>query len=374
MIEFIVRPLSDADAFLTAYRALFPRCEGAGIFQSPPWMELWIESVPAEINLWTVEARRDGETVLLGVFGARARRPFAALAPKCVRLFEFDLPQYDAVYTEYNDFLVAADAPSEIREHALLAAAEQLGPLDELVIRNARETLVSAGRRLAQAQGRKIRILRTQPTFTVNLSSVRAAGGDYLATRSAAFRRQIRRSAALYEARGALSLRLAAGAAERERAWSALTRLHKRARTARGAGGAFGNEAFSSFHRKFCERFPENAHLMELRAGDDVIAVLYNLMFEGRAYSYQSGFAPEADNRLKPGLLAHCMAIDFYAERGAQTYDLLAGDAPYKRRLADKSETLTSFSIDLANGAVSRARSFIRSARTALQSLGMRRT
>jgi hypothetical protein len=39
------------------------------------------------------------------------------------------------------------------------------------------------------------------------------------------------------------------------------------------------------------------------------------------------------DNRHRPGLIAHAMAIELARERGLRVYDFLAGDAHYKAML-----------------------------------------
>jgi CelD/BcsL family acetyltransferase involved in cellulose biosynthesis len=50
-------------------------------------------------------------------------------------------------------------------------------------------------------------------------------------------------------------------------------------------------------------------------------------------YSYQSGFNYEEDNRLKPGLVSHRVAIEHCLAAGDAVYDFLAGDDRYKRSL-----------------------------------------
>lgn len=43
---------------------------------------------------------------------------------------------------------------------------------------------------------------------------------------------------------------------------------------------------------------------------------------------------------MKPGLLAHALAIQYYAENGRAEYDFLAGDSQYKRSLTSQSRPL----------------------------------
>jgi len=67
-----------------------------------------------------------------------------------------------------------------------------------------------------------------------------------------------------------------------------------------------------------------------------VLGYLYNFEYGERVYSYQSGFSYSDDNRHRPGLLAHALAIEQARQRGMRVYDFLAGDAPYKARLGQK--------------------------------------
>src|SRR3546814_15671611 len=43
---------------------------------------------------------------------------------------------------------------------------------------------------------------------------------------------------------------------------------------------------------------------------------LYNFFYRDRVYAYQSGFPRHADNRLKPGLLSHHLAIQMSRANG----------------------------------------------------------
>jgi CelD/BcsL family acetyltransferase involved in cellulose biosynthesis len=61
---------------------------------------------------------------------------------------------------------------------------------------------------------------------------------------------------------------------------------------------------------------------------------LYQFRHKGHVYSYQSGFHYERDNRLKPGLVSHRLAIEHSLSAGDAVYDFLGGDDRYKRSLA----------------------------------------
>jgi CelD/BcsL family acetyltransferase involved in cellulose biosynthesis len=77
--------------------------------------------------------------------------------------------------------------------------------------------------------------------------------------------------------------------------------------------------------------FPRGA-IQVLRA--EGVGVLYNFVDRGRVYFYQSGFHYSPDNRLKPGLVMHYLAVEHcLSNPELAEYDFLAGDSQYKRSL-----------------------------------------
>jgi CelD/BcsL family acetyltransferase involved in cellulose biosynthesis len=57
---------------------------------------------------------------------------------------------------------------------------------------------------------------------------------------------------------------------------------------------------------------------------------------------YQSGFIEVDDNRLKPGLSTHAACMQECMNRGFLAYNFLAGEARYKRELANSERMLKS--------------------------------
>lgn len=73
--------------------------------------------------------------------------------------------------------------------------------------------------------------------------------------------------------------------------------------------------------------------LIRVTRGGTPIGYLYNLVHRRRVYSYQSGFLFEADPRLKPGLVSHCLCIEMHEREGDEVYDFMAGESRYKSNL-----------------------------------------
>ncbi len=345
MTDVSVRPLEDAAAFLTRWSALYQSTEYRSFYQSPAWMKAWLESVGGETALHVIEASESGKTLMMGVVGTGPRRP-ALFGLKEIRLHETGDPALDDIYVEYNDFLAAPEAGPQLRLKMLGALAETFGEADAIVFRNARAPLADAIREWAALNGWDCVSLSMQPVYVIDLRAMREAVGTFLDSLSGSFKTKLRRAMDGYEKRGALACRIATIDAEREGAWDKLVALHQASWRARGKPGVFANEKFVAFHRRLQRETPEAVHLIEVICGDETIGVVYNFVQENRILNYQSGFKLEEDNKLTPGFVCHALACQHYLDEGFDAYDLLAGEADYKKRLGVEAEVLTSLALE----------------------------
>ena len=105
---------------------------------------------------------------------------------------------------------------------------------------------------------------------------------------------------------------------------------------------SLASPAVVDFHYRFIERLWAGGHVDLIRGGSSDVAVgyLYNFVLCGKVFFFQSGFNYQEAASLSPGLLVHSMAIEYYRLRGAREYDFLAGDARYKRSLANRHRDL----------------------------------
>ena len=119
--------------------------------------------------------------------------------------------------------------------------------------------------------------------------------------------------------------------------------LHNQTWAQRGQTGAFHNNYLAEFHRNLI-RFRLQSGEIQLVAifiDDLLLGVIYNFVYRGQIYNYQSGLNYKSNiNKCKPGLLIHTLAIQHYADSGYLYYDLLAGDSQYKRTLATDGASL----------------------------------
>ncbi len=139
----------------------------------------------------------------------------------------------------------------------------------------------------------------------------------------------------LYERmHGPLRLRPAPDAATALAWLDALAALHVARWRRRGRPSAFAREDFRTFHRRLVAGAPEVGRLFRLDAGGTPLGFLYLLCWRDHAFFYAGGFDFPPDNRLKPGLVAHALAVARLRAEGFRVYDLGAGSEPYKAELA----------------------------------------
>lgn len=171
---------------------------------------------------------------------------------------------------------------------------------------------------------------------------LRSGDDDYLDSKSYLSgnrRQQIRRSMRHYEKRyGELPVLDAPVSVEQALEWFAsMGQLHGRYWRSRGWPGAFANPKWVAMHEALIQRlWPQQAvQLLRLRSGQQTLGYLYNTRWNGVESSMQSGFDYPEDNRLKPGLIAHSLAIRAAFAAGCERYDFLMGEASYKASLSN---------------------------------------
>jgi len=301
---------------------LEPRAEG-NFFLSWRWIDTWLRATG--VRPWLVRATENDRPAALGLLTpCRRKRHFLSVNQLC--LHETGVAEFDALTMEYNDFLVARTAPADMRDQ-ILRALQSGGPdWDELALSGIAPEIAS----LAEAAGLHVETDRRSPVFGVDLGA--GAWEDGL---SPNLRAQIRQSRAFAERSGPLTLDPARDTKQALEFFDELVGLHTAYWQGRNKPGAFATDFSRAFHRTLIagQTGLADVELLRLAAGNQVLGYLYNFHYQGRVYNYQSGFSYGDDNRHRPGLIAHAMAITLAQSRGARVYDFLAGDAHYKARL-----------------------------------------
>ena len=83
--------------------------------------------------------------------------------------------------------------------------------------------------------------------------------------------------------------------------------------------------------------------LLWLTVRDEPIAAIYNILWNGKVYFYQSGRKIDLPSKIRPGLVMQAYALRRAIEAGRREYDFLGGAARYKLQLALASRPLVQF-------------------------------
>jgi len=277
---------------------------------------------------------KDLGLVLIGI-GAETRH--SVLKSRVIAINESTDQDFDEVTIELNGFYNTSRSNFEDSFSALLKHLLGLPHWDELRFSGLIDEHGLSTARIAKSFGLNARVFRRRPSYSIDLCAVRDQfSGDYLATRSANTRQQLRRSLRALEADfGPTRLEKASNTAEALQWLQDLAPLH-RARWPSGKNlVGFDNPKFVRFHENLIRGSFGSGEidLLRLSAGEKPIAYLYTLKFKGHIGFYLSGIDYSTAEKYRPGMLAHWLAIEHYLAAGANTYDFLAGQNLYKERL-----------------------------------------
>lgn len=180
------------------------------------------------------------------------------------------------------------------------------------------------------------------PSYYINLNLVREKHGDYVSLLNSNTRSQIRRSYRGYETKGQIDLEEAGSIEGAMEIFNEMFELHRNAYKRMNRRSNFTTKYSEEFHTRLIKkRFHEGElQLLRITCGNEAIGCLYNFVYKGRVFFYQSGLNFHSDKRLKPGLICHTEAIKHNADLNHLCYDFLAGDERYKASLATHKRRL----------------------------------
>lgn len=327
-----VSPLPPLERLAAIWRDLEGRADGS-FFTSWSWIGAWL-ATGLEQTCVLVSVSAGDQVVGLAIV-ARTRRRQGPWLRDVAALNKQSGPD-DGLYIEYNDILVDR-AWGHLARRAALRAIMQDGPADitcdDFEMAGAVPEAVQAVATLELPLDS-----RTRECPWVDFAACRDGLDGYLAVLSRNTRQQVRRAMRLSGGAAGLSLHRARTWAEKLAAVDELRRLHQAAWQARGKPGAFASARFSAFIAALLPM--PGVELLHIGAGARTVGVLLNFVHRGHVYAYQSGFAYEDDNRCKPGLVSHALAVADSIQLGRKAYHFMAGESRYKDSLATGTEPL----------------------------------
>ena len=325
----------DADvAGIKAYWQTLSQNQILPYFMTWSWIAPWIETYHPQITLVTV--RYNDQVVAIGILTRSVEKRHYFVKARQLRLHQMGDPLQDQIWMEYNDFL-ALPEHQESATNACLKALQQLDGHDEIVISMARQHRAQAIKNNLDY----VCIGTPRPCYALNLQTIRELDQPYLLTLKSNTRYQIRRSIRHYEKlHGELSIKIANNAPEALEYFREAGPLH----IERWDDSGYHNPEFIRFHETLIESNLSSGSvvLMKILSGNVTIGIIYFHIVGKSVYFYLHGLLYESDAKLKPGLVAHALATQYFIDQGMDYYDYMGGYSQYKIQLAEHSEDLTT--------------------------------
>lgn len=316
------------------WRALETRAPRS-FFTSWRWAEALIAAGEGRFLAATVRDRHETQAIALLWPTTEVRH--GALRVRQLRLNEIaDSADDDFVFSERTRLFAAAGVEAACWRALIDALAAQSAVVwDELIVNYA----FAESAPLYDALGLRVHRRVDKGSGVVDLAALRAAGvadlDVYVARLGKTTRSALARAVRLYRERGPLRIDRARDTDEAQAWFAEIVRLQTEKWRGRGGRGLGDRRLSRIFHERLIAGAAEEGavELLRASAGETAFAWSFNFVEDKRIYFNVAGLAFEDDNRLKPGLVAHALAVEHHLRRGADAYDFLAGDDRYKTEL-----------------------------------------
>lgn len=320
--------IPDAGALAREWRTL--DALGGSFFTAWPWIGTWLELIPEAASARLLRLEEGHQCRGLAIAVQHQARRHGLIRARQLHINATGRPEYDALAIEHNGLAGKDSHDCETWGALLRWFSDDAAELDELVIAGTTCRIADMGPDCGLLLHE-----REVDAYRVALDRVRVCGGDVGTILSANSRQQLARSRRELSTVGPLRLEAAETTEEALSFLDRLQQLHIRSWTRRGRVHGFTHPIVDPFHRKLIERLApcRGVELLKLTAGDREFGFLYNFRRDRIVYAYQSGF-DDADRRLRPGYVAHAMAIERAARQGDSIYDFMAGSNRLKQSFA----------------------------------------
>ncbi len=303
------------------------------IFTSWHWISSWLKFIDYKTQLLSVTLNN---TIVGLAFVTNNTQSKYGIKAQQLWLNRTGDTSSDQIWNEYNDILCASGLEHSIRAAVLTHFEQALTHIDEFIIgvSNISITETPHSKELIQYTSWKTN------SYSTYLEANYSDWPTYLQSLSKNTRNQIKRSAKIYGGNENISISRAESSKQAIDYFNAAGKLHK-LRWA-GLNSGFENKNFISFHQQFIQdNFSSGCiDIIRIHIEEKTICYLYNLIYKESVYFYLSGIEYTNDNKNKPGLLSHSLAISHYAELGYKNYDFMGGEGRYKNSLSNKRSAM----------------------------------
>jgi len=342
-LNITATPVENIDQLACEWDDLERRSVNHSFFLSWHWIGSWLHCLPAKIKPLLLRIRADSQTVGLAIL-VSGKVPIIsnALNLSQIALNTTGDKRFDMLAIEYNGFL-AASGMEDMVTHAALNWLLQDGVFNQTIqLSGIDADLTNIAILLASEHERQANQFNVAPAPYVDLAAIRASGKDYLSHLSRNSRQSLRRALRYYEQMGPVEYYIAPTRNEALALFIEMQKVHQKYWRLRGQRGAFSYPFFKKFHTELIKAAYEDGHIEMARvtAGGHIIGYLYNFIWRGTVYAYQSGFLYANSRMAKPGYVSHYMAITYSLALGRDIYDFMAGERQHKSSLSTHRRNL----------------------------------
>ncbi len=342
---FVLRSVEELQRIEDEWQQLLARSSAPEVFRTYEWLISWWQVFGAggRFRLLVIGVRQDG--VLVGLAPLVVREVRGLARPSIRRLFFLGTgeDEADEVCSDFPDLIAAAGFEALVCDEVWRCLRRERASWDEARWGNLLESslLCRYLRPMARDSGLSVDAHPAGERFFVDLSR-----GDFTAYVDGLSKQRKKR---IYyyrrrmEKEGGLTERRVESADELPRFLTEIARLSRQRQGEKGEGSAWQSEKFQEFHRLVLPRLLARGWL-DLRMwwkDGRCVAALYNVVFAGTIYYYQSGFDTSAFGNVSPGLLTLSQVIEWGFVNRQRRFDFLVGaEGSYKEDYACQTEAV----------------------------------
>jgi CelD/BcsL family acetyltransferase involved in cellulose biosynthesis len=304
-------------------------------FISPQWVEAWLEvfgaSLPVEILIFRDAGLPVGACLL--VRRTLRRGPFRV---RCVFLNTAGENPGEGPCIEFNELLCLAASESAVAE--ALVSHLNAQPWDEFRLDGFCQgpPLDALSRALLGTPQERV----VHANFYVDLKHLRETNASYESVLGSRDRARLRQNFRFY---GETEVIVPDNFSNAMAALDALAALHTRSWQDRNETGAFASPVFRAFHQALIRRCIDSGfiQLARVQSSSAPVGILYNMIYRGKVYYYQSGLVYSTNKRVRPGfvtlarVIQHCLTNSELDE-----FHFMPGSDHYKEPMSTNRQEL----------------------------------
>ncbi len=315
-------------------------------FLSWKWIGNWLKLLNTNDNIRLLSASKNNQLVALGIFVERDITRNGCIKAKQWLLHRTGNECIDQIWIENNNFLIQAQDKKVIEQAIWRYLTTHQQQVDEFILNVAKAPELTE----LSSSANQYQLLLSNNELGHNLElSKYFTIDDYLNSLSKNTRQQIKRSLKLLAATGEIKFQLQTDSQAQLKLLEQTQKWHIAKWINTDTPSGFTNPIFIDFHRLLINTDHHSAKTLisQLTLNNEILGSCYYFQQGDKVYFYLSCLKPANNNRIKLGLIMHYLMVEWLITNNhtISEYDFLAGDARYKRSLANKNDSYTKITI-----------------------------